>query len=191
MIDYKKDGVDHINIYSKGKTSLGRFLSNFAQADIETEDGNFASIEGYWYWLICPSTIDPNCKECDGNGVTVLGSGQQTYFGSCNVCSRDYLKELFGKEAKTYGRELQHNRNFTPPDTDKNLDFQRKIKSAIKFKIDNNPNYKIEFSKSVLPFEHYYVFYGKVKEVTSHRWVIDYLEELRKEYGKMSTLQTR
>jgi hypothetical protein len=45
MIDYKKDGIDHINVYSKGKTPLSRFLSNFAEADLETEDGNFASIE--------------------------------------------------------------------------------------------------------------------------------------------------
>jgi len=45
------DGVDHINIYSKGKTYLGQFLSNFTQANIETAEGTFKSIEGYWYWL--------------------------------------------------------------------------------------------------------------------------------------------
>jgi len=47
------DGVSHINIYSKGRTELGRYLSNFADADIETEDGFFRTIEGYWYWLSC------------------------------------------------------------------------------------------------------------------------------------------
>ncbi len=191
MIDYKKDGVDHINIYSKGKTSLGRFLSNFVQADIETEDGDFASVEGYWYWLTCPSTTNPDCYECEGIGVTALETGPQTYFGPCNLCARDHLKTLFGNEAKTWGKALQKARSFVFPDVDSDIEFQRKIKSAIKFKIDNNPNFKTEFSKSTLPFEHYYVFYGKIKEVTSHRWVIDYLEELRKEYGKMSTLQTR
>jgi len=41
------DGVTHINIYSKGKTSLDRALSNFAHTPIETVDGKFASIEGY------------------------------------------------------------------------------------------------------------------------------------------------
>jgi hypothetical protein len=45
------DGITHINIYSKGKTDLGRFLSNFAYSPILTVDGNFNSIEGYWYWL--------------------------------------------------------------------------------------------------------------------------------------------
>ena len=47
----ENDGIDHINVYSKGKTELGKFLSNFAYSLIETEDGLFSSIEGYWYWL--------------------------------------------------------------------------------------------------------------------------------------------
>lgn len=47
------DGVTHINVYSQGRTELGKFLSNFARCPIETEDGPFNSIEGYWYWLSC------------------------------------------------------------------------------------------------------------------------------------------
>ncbi len=53
MIKPENDGIDHINVYSKGKTKLGRFLTNFAKSPIETEDGPFESIEGYWYWLSC------------------------------------------------------------------------------------------------------------------------------------------
>ena len=46
------DGIDHINIYSKGKTELGQLLSNFAYTPIiHPEYGNFNSIEGFWYWL--------------------------------------------------------------------------------------------------------------------------------------------
>ena len=45
------DGVDHINIYSKGKTMLGRKLSNFCYMPFICEDGWFASIEAYWFWL--------------------------------------------------------------------------------------------------------------------------------------------
>lgn len=48
----KGDGVDHINIYSKGKTELGRWLTNFALSPFTLEDhGDFESVEGYWYWL--------------------------------------------------------------------------------------------------------------------------------------------
>lgn len=49
------DGITHVNIYSKGKTKLGRMLSNFYASPIITVDGNFNSVEGYWYWLSCPN----------------------------------------------------------------------------------------------------------------------------------------
>ena len=46
------DGKGHINIYSKGCTQLGRMLTNFYHNPINIpEDGNFKSIESYWYWL--------------------------------------------------------------------------------------------------------------------------------------------
>jgi predicted NAD-dependent protein-ADP-ribosyltransferase YbiA (DUF1768 family) len=45
------DGIDHVNVYSGGRTELGRFLSNFSRSPVDTVDGKFASIEGYWYWL--------------------------------------------------------------------------------------------------------------------------------------------
>lgn len=51
MIDPTKDGIDHINIYSKAKTELGRFLTNFAHTPIDNKFGHFESIEGLWYWL--------------------------------------------------------------------------------------------------------------------------------------------
>lgn len=46
------DGITHINIYSKSSTWIGRELSNFAYSPINTEDGAFQSIEGYWYFLL-------------------------------------------------------------------------------------------------------------------------------------------
>ncbi len=51
MIPQGQDGVTHVNIFSKGKTELGRLLTNFAHTPVWTEDGHFESIEGYWYWL--------------------------------------------------------------------------------------------------------------------------------------------
>ncbi len=70
------DGKKHINIYSKGATELGRYLSNFTKAPIETEDGSFLSIEGYWYWL------------------------------GCTHPDKEILRELYGFKAKQVGREL-------------------------------------------------------------------------------------
>ncbi len=52
MWDPELDGVDHLNVYSKARTELGQWLSNFAYQPIHVlEDGTFNSVEGYWYWL--------------------------------------------------------------------------------------------------------------------------------------------
>lgn len=77
MWDPREDGVTHVNVYSKAATALGRLLSNFAHTPFECEDGRFASVEGYWYWL---GTSDPR---------------------------RERLRELHGYEAKRIGRELR------------------------------------------------------------------------------------
>lgn len=51
-----KDGIDHINIFSRGETELGRMLSNFAHLPIQFYEHEQAeSLEGYWYFLITGS----------------------------------------------------------------------------------------------------------------------------------------
>lgn len=52
MIDPQNDGVDHINIYSRGKTELGRALSNFAPTRFAHPTlGVFCSMEGFYYFI--------------------------------------------------------------------------------------------------------------------------------------------
>lgn len=47
-----EDGTQHINIWTKGMTSLGRRLSNLSRHGFLHEDhGWFECLEGYWYWL--------------------------------------------------------------------------------------------------------------------------------------------
>jgi len=53
------DGVTHINVWSKGRTELGRLLSNFAHTPFKhPEYGHFASVEAFWYWLSLGQTND-------------------------------------------------------------------------------------------------------------------------------------
>jgi len=48
-----EDTIDHINCWSKARSELGRNLSHFANIGFEhPKHGRFASIEGYWYWLL-------------------------------------------------------------------------------------------------------------------------------------------
>lgn len=70
-INPDKDGVDHINIYSKGFTELGQLLSNFAHTPFELPNvGKFQSVEGYWYWLL---TKDDSLKELHGYAAKQYG----------------------------------------------------------------------------------------------------------------------
>jgi hypothetical protein len=75
----EEDGITHINIYSNGKTLLGRLLSNFAKLPFKHPYGDFTSIEGFWYWL----SVDPENPR------------------------REELRKLWGWEAKKLGRELR------------------------------------------------------------------------------------
>lgn len=48
----EKDGVDHINAYSKARTKVGRRLTNYARTPFEHRIlGKFESMEGFWFWL--------------------------------------------------------------------------------------------------------------------------------------------
>lgn len=72
----KDDGITHINIYSKGKTELGRLLSNFADTPfVHPRHGKFKSVEGFWYWL--------------STGMV-----------------HEQLRDLTGYEAKKYGKSM-------------------------------------------------------------------------------------
>lgn len=53
IIQPTNDGIDHINIYSKGLTTLGRFLTNFSYSPfLLPEYGRFNSVEALWYFLL-------------------------------------------------------------------------------------------------------------------------------------------
>ena len=56
------DGRTHVNVYSRGRTSLGRDLSNFAHLPFELDGLAFASVEGFWFWLVT-GVDDPQQKK--------------------------------------------------------------------------------------------------------------------------------
>ena len=55
----KYETIDHINIYSKSRSPLGRALSNFFHSNFKhPQHGNFASVEGFYYWLLTGEKYD-------------------------------------------------------------------------------------------------------------------------------------
>jgi hypothetical protein len=87
MINPEEDGITHINVYSKGKTALGRWLSNFQYCPIQTiSHGRFNSIEGLWYYL---GTDHPE---------------------------KEKLRRLYGYQAKKIGKEMKKVSKVSCPD---------------------------------------------------------------------------
>lgn len=84
------DGVDHINVYSKGKTLTGRWLSHFTFSPfVHPRFGRFFSVEGFWYWRRLAHEPSPE---------------------------REKLRLLFGWKAKQLGRELGGSEDFDSPE---------------------------------------------------------------------------
>ncbi len=74
MFKPENDGIDHINIYSKGETELGRVLSNFALTPFELDEyGQFNSIEGYWFWLLSEHPDKDELRKLHGHQAKIRG----------------------------------------------------------------------------------------------------------------------
>lgn len=71
MFNPNNDGIDHINVYSQGRTNLGIFLSNWYKYPQVVEGlGTFYSIEGLWYYL---GTGDDRLRTVYGYNAKYLG----------------------------------------------------------------------------------------------------------------------
>ena len=145
-----EDGIYHINIYSQGKTELGKMLSNFAKFPIQTADGNFLSVEGYWYYLSI----------------------------SENEPRREELRTVYGFEAKRLGKEILLQTN-NGKNSRRDENFEEKILKAIWYKFRRNAHLlKPEYNS--LPFEHYYNYNGKVINVKhKYLWMIEGITKMR------------
>jgi len=107
------DGVDHINIYTKANTHLGTFLTNLANVRVPTEDGEFASLEGYWYWL---STKDDRLRNLGGFAAKKLGKTLKREMGDESVF-RDKIYKASWAKLHTYPDCLKLFRESTLPFT--------------------------------------------------------------------------
>ena len=71
--DPSDDGYTHLNAYSKGRTHLGRMLSNFAYSPFVFEPyGNFCSMEGFYYWYVTGKEHQ-DLRKLHGSTAKVVG----------------------------------------------------------------------------------------------------------------------
>ncbi len=97
------DGVHHINIYSKGKTEIGRWLSNFSYAPIQTEHGWFNSVEGYWYWQ---TTLNDHLRELHGFAAKKLGKESEKLVELTDEEFKNRIKKAIDLKLKLRLRDI-------------------------------------------------------------------------------------
>jgi hypothetical protein len=157
----ESDGITHINVYSKGKTKLGKMLSNMYVSPTEIEfDGEilkFNTLEGFWYFL-------------------VLYRGTKIKF--YDLCS------LSGFEAKKLGNDYIEENNIDYENIVNKKSFKTTISEALKSKIRQNKELLSLLTLSELPFAHYY-YYGSEKspkliDKPEHFWMLEVFNEVRK-----------
>lgn len=153
--DPKKDGVDHINMYSKAKTELGRKLTNFAHTPFEHPTlGHFESVEGLWYFLKTGRLYEK-------------------------------FRELHGFAAKKEGRRIFKGVGFGDNDSQGlSENFKNNIIEGIKAKFKDNPDILRELCLSSLPLAHYYYFGDDrsgytIKTLEEYDWITEAIESLR------------
>ncbi|MND22187.1 hypothetical protein D3C81_401640 [compost metagenome] len=126
------DGVTHCNVYTKGRTELGRLLTNFPRIPFRHPIlGDFDSSEGLHYFL----------KLGEENKAT----GEVKRF--------EEFRTLYGFEAKQRGVELSRTHMVL------NHDFDYHMRLGLIAKITQNSKLFRLFVESSLPLTHYY-YYG-------------------------------
>ncbi|MGL5398255.1 MAG: hypothetical protein ACRDBQ_23770 [Shewanella sp.] len=166
-VDYhtEEDGVTHINVYSGGKTNLGRFWSNFHHSNTMTPHGLFSSLEGYYHYLkVLRSVIEAK------KSVEQLGIHYQL----------EKLKSVYGKAAQQAGRELRKHLaslgiyTLDVPDEWFNANF----KEALVNKLNDDKQMQVEVFDNQLPYLHYYVMGKNVFYKEHFSWLTEQINSV-------------
>lgn len=133
------DGIDHINVYSRGRTAEGRCLTNFAPTPFTLHGKRFASVEGFYQ-----SMLHDTPRE------------------------RAEIAGLTGSEAKKWGNASSKKPGDPVLTWDgrtvclKDEEFEAEIARALRQKVQENPEVVAALlATEMLPLTHYYVMWGR------------------------------
>lgn len=152
MHNPENDGITHINVYSKGKTELGRLLTNFAHTPFTFEPyGTFQSVEAFWYYYL-------------------------------TGCQHESLRHLYGSQAKKAGQSVRDDRidkttGLTPHQKETILEAirckLRQNKEVLTLLRESTLPFTHYYAFGT--FEAGY----RIKDLPEYQWIIDELSRLR------------
>jgi hypothetical protein len=162
-----KDGVDHINIYSTGRTEIGRMLTNMASMAPFIrlgQHGEWRTIEGFWYYVKINMILGNDALRMEEIFDLQVGDG--------------YLCKRIGKAILARATEKQLAR------FDK-ARHRQVITAALHAKANQSERIQRLLVASSLPFMHYYVKGTFDKPIAiqanpEHLWQCDVWETIRR-----------
>lgn len=167
------DGINHVNFYSNGRTTVGKMISNFyAQpngAKFDTIHGQFLTLEGYYHYL---RIVDYLFYK--GYGINALGR-LETEYPDIRL-----LRTLTGAECIQRGRRLKASiyggTDYRPGEFSDyaNGAFQNALLRKLRLlKFDGSClGNVLSYCHSMgLPFLHYYVMNGRVITPPHSEWL--------------------
>lgn len=111
MIDPKFDGKDHLNVWSRAKTSVGQWMSNFYLSPFDHHRyGHFASMEAYWYWIATGRSHD-ELRPLYGFSAKSAGSRIETVPME-DLDFQEAIKEGITAKAQAYPEHLDQLANY-------------------------------------------------------------------------------
>jgi hypothetical protein len=151
------DGIDHINVYSKGKTELGQLLSNFAHTPFSFNKTVFSSVEAAWYTYKLVQVYQRGNEEFKTDLLT--------------------LYKQHGFQAKQVGRKLLEKWGAIDcSDIPKSV-----LKEVYLAKLDYNPYIWDMLRKNEKPLAHYYVMDGNKVDAAKYFWTVKLWQEIKNE----------
>lgn len=167
-VDYhlNQDGFTHINIYSNGRTILGRKLSNFPKSPVVTVHGEFLSLEGYYHYLKLWTSLE------EGEVTDILRT--------LMLAKMEDLKTMYGRPAQTYGRDLR--KLFAEKGiwviNEPDERFDEFFEVALHRKIKGDGVLLDMVVSNDLPYVHYYAIKGEGHFKPHYQWLADRVEKV-------------
>lgn len=170
ILDPKNDGVDHINVYSKGATELGRLLTNFSRHTFTVHGESFSSLEAWWYWELLREA-----------GVVLRWRNEELPVDIMALMLE--LKFAWGVNAKTIGTKLTA--MYIPNRGAPSVEFRKRYAEAAAERLQSDLKLIRLLRDSHLPLVHYY-WYGRAQKIKvvqdlKHQWVLDVWTDFRKQ----------
>lgn len=167
IIHPKGDGIDHLNIYSRSKVELGRWLSNFSETNTSAGHGTFRTLEGYYHYLkIVLSVIDD-----DANPLS------QKAYDDINQYLVD-IKSADGVTAKKLGSTMRTicEANEVPVMRKPTAEMEEWFTEAVERKLKDNQvmlGRLRDIIEDGVPLTHYYDYGDSIIYKPHFKWLVD------------------